>query len=232
MHADGVSEAKRYAAGDNEEKEGAPGQKHWPKGDGQESHRADPERLRRAPAHLAVEGIGFVVHENAFRAGHQLHATRFAPIEDALGGCARLACMSIRRDSNADAAQARPQRGVPAARSHRASGIQGAGVLQRRLAFDELAMQHVLATSLAEHGPIGRKMRKIPISNITHVQSAKYLWERRFRSSLREAIVARGGIRVTLAPGRAGQKMPANGGCEMPGVKRERDDSVGVLTLG
>src|SRR5215213_662677 len=25
--------------------------------------------------------------------------------------------------------------------------------------------------------------------------------------------------------------MPANGGCEMPGVKRERDDSVGVLTL-
>src|SRR5947208_3046250 len=103
MHADGVSEAKRYAAGDNEEKEGAPRQKHWPKGDGQESHRADPERLRRAPAHLAVEGIGFVVHENAFRAGHQLHATRFAPVEDALGGCARLACMSIRRDSNADA---------------------------------------------------------------------------------------------------------------------------------
>src|SRR3954449_12472283 len=103
MHADGVSEAKRYAAGDNEEKEGAPRQKHWPKGDGQESHRADPERLRRAPAHLAVEGIGFVVRENAFRAGHQLHATRFAPVEDALGGCARLACMSIRRDSNADA---------------------------------------------------------------------------------------------------------------------------------
>ena len=26
-------------------------------------------------------------------------------------------------------------------------------------------------------------------------------------------------------------EMPANGGCEMPGVKRERDDSVGVLTL-
>src|SRR5438094_8248998 len=25
--------------------------------------------------------------------------------------------------------------------------------------------------------------------------------------------------------------MPADGGCEMPGVKRERDDSVGVLTL-
>src|SRR3954447_6715476 len=25
--------------------------------------------------------------------------------------------------------------------------------------------------------------------------------------------------------------MPANGGCEMPGVKRERDDGVGVLTL-
>src|SRR5258707_7355466 len=25
--------------------------------------------------------------------------------------------------------------------------------------------------------------------------------------------------------------MPANGGCEMPGVKRERDDSVSVLTL-
>ena len=61
MHADGVSEAKRYAAGDNEEEEGAPGQKHWPEGDGQESHRADPERLRRAPAHLAVERIGFVV---------------------------------------------------------------------------------------------------------------------------------------------------------------------------
>jgi hypothetical protein len=48
---------------------------------------------------------------------------------------------------------------------------------------------------------------------------------------LREAIVARGGIRVTLAPGRTRPKMPANGGCEMPGVKRERDDSVGVLTL-
>ena len=54
---------------------------------------------------------------------------------------------------------------------------------------------------------IQRKItQKIPISNITHVQSAKYLWERRFRSSLREAIVARGGIRVTLAPGRAGLK--------------------------
>src|SRR3954463_3589627 len=25
--------------------------------------------------------------------------------------------------------------------------------------------------------------------------------------------------------------MPANGGCDMPGVKRERDDSIGVLTL-
>jgi 2-(1,2-epoxy-1,2-dihydrophenyl)acetyl-CoA isomerase len=54
--------------------------------------------------------------------------------------------------------------------------------------------------------------------------------ERQFRSSLREAIVARGGIRGTLAP--AGRpKMPADGGYEMPGVKRERDDSVGVLTL-
>ena len=45
-----------------------------------------------------------------------------------------------------------------------------------------------------------------------------------------DAIVARGGIRVTLAPGRTGQNA-ANGDCEMPGVKRERDDSVGVLTL-
>jgi len=102
MHADGVSEAKRYAAGDNEEEEGAPGQKHWPEGDGQESHRADPERLRRAPAHLAVERIGFVVRENAFRAGHQVHATRFAPVEVAVASCARLACMSIRWDINAD----------------------------------------------------------------------------------------------------------------------------------
>src|SRR6478752_4788989 len=102
MHADGVSEAKRHAAGHNEEEEGAPGEKHWPEGDGQESHRSDPERLRRAPAHLAVEWISFVVRENAFRAGHQLHATRFAPVEVAVGSCARLACMSIRRDSNAD----------------------------------------------------------------------------------------------------------------------------------
>src|SRR5215213_6231917 len=102
VHADGVSEAKRYAAGDNEEEEGAPGQKYWPEGDGQESRRADPERLRRAPAHLAVERIGLVVPENTFRAGHQLHATRFAPVEVAVGSWARPACMSIRWDSNAD----------------------------------------------------------------------------------------------------------------------------------
>ena len=70
MHADGVSEAKRYAAGDNEEEEGAPGQKHWPEVMARKVI-VDPERLRRAPAHLAVERIGFVVAKNAFRAGYR-----------------------------------------------------------------------------------------------------------------------------------------------------------------
>src|SRR5207244_13436072 len=81
----------------------------------------------------------------------------------------------------------------------------------RRLAPDELARQHVRATShQPEHGPIGHRQKNYAentdLKHNSHVQSAKYLWERRFCSSLREAIVARGGIRVTLGRGRAGRK--------------------------
>ena len=103
MHADGVSEAKRYAAGDNEEEEGAPGQKHWPEGDGQESHRADPERLRRHQRTLPSSGSVSSFAKMRSEPGIKFIATRFAPVEVAVASCARLACMSIRWDADGEA---------------------------------------------------------------------------------------------------------------------------------
>src|SRR5437763_16354350 len=75
--------------------------------------------------------------------------------------------------------------------------------------------------------------QKILISNIASVQYGDYPGKARFRSRPPKAIVCQCVVSVPSCwmsgPGRVRPKISREDG--MGGVKRERDDSVGVLTL-